>query len=214
MIRVALVDDHEIVRKGLASLVNAEPDMEVVGEAGSAAGALPMVQRSTPDVAILDISLGDGNGIDVCGQITEHHPEVACLMLTSVSDERALIEAEKAGAAGFSLKTVRNNDIVASIRKVSQGARLLDAVEIRMARKRLAEQGGATVDSLTPQERKIFDLIGLGHSNREIANEMFLAEKTVKNYVTNMFLKLGMSNRTEVAALASRLEERDRSWRD
>lgn len=208
-----LLDDHEMVRRGVADLVNAQTDMTVIGEAGAAKDALVALSRAVPDVAVLDISLGDGNGIDVCGQITQAHPEVACLMLTSVVDDRALIAAEAAGAAGFSLKTVGSSDLIDSIRAVAAGGRLLDAFEIRLARRRITDRGEGLIETLTDQERRIFDLIGVGRSNRQIADEMYLAEKTVKNYVSKMLAKLGLSRRTEAAALAARLDERESDWR-
>ncbi len=211
--RVFLLDDHEMIRRGVAEVINTQTDMIVVGEAGSATEAMKALEFADPDVAVLDISLGDGNGIDVCRQITEQFPDVSCLMLTSVIDDRALIEAADAGAAGFCVKDVRLSDLVESIRKVAGGARLLDPVEIRMAKHRLDKRGDGRVEALTVQERKIFDLIGRGFSNRQVASEMFLAEKTVKNYVSNMFAKLGVSSRTEAAALAARMDERESNWR-
>ncbi len=213
VIAVFLLDDHEMIRRGVAEVIEQQADMTVVGEANSASSALHAVARAAPRVAVLDISLGDGSGLDVCREITERHPEVACLMLTSVIDDRALIEAEAAGAAGFCLKTIGSNNLIEAIRKVATGARLLDAVEVRMARRRLEERGDGLIETLTPQERNIFDLIGKGLSNRQIADEMFLAEKTVKNYVSNLFVKLGITRRTEAAALAARREERESSWR-
>lgn len=211
--RVFLLDDHEMIRRAVADMIRNETDMTVVGEAGSAAEALGALGRAEADVAILDISLGDGSGLDICRQITEQHAGVACLMLTSVVDDRALIEAEAAGAAGFCLKSIHSLDLVESIRKVAAGTTLLDPAEIRMAKQRLADSGDGLVETLTPQERKIFSLIGNGMSNRQIATEMYLAEKTVKNYTTNLFAKLGVARRTEVAALAARMAERESNWR-
>jgi two-component system response regulator DevR len=205
-IRVFLLDDHEIVRRGVAELLNAEPDIEVVGSEGSAAGALKAVERCSPDVAILDVRLGDGNGIEVCRDIRSEHQEVACLILTAFADDHALVDAAVAGAAGYVLKQIRSNDLVQSIRKVASGTPLLDAATVRMAVARLKDSEEGVVATLTPQEHKIFDLIGAGCSNREIAAELFLAEKTVKNYVSNLLSKLGMSRRTEAAAFAARLE--------
>jgi DNA-binding NarL/FixJ family response regulator len=209
-IRVFLVDDHEVVRAGMAAMLDANDDLEVVGQCGSAAEALDAVIASEPDVAVLDVRLGDGSGIEVCREIRAARPEVGCLMLTSFADDRALVDAGLAGAAGFVLKEVRGDEIVAAIRKVADGAVLLDQAVVRVALERLRRSGERSVEELTPQERRIFDLIGKGLSNREIAEEMFLAEKTVKNYVSNLLAKLGMRRRTEAAAFAARLEERER----
>ena len=208
--RVFLLDDHEIVRRGVADLLNSHPDLDVVGEAGSAADAARVVAETRPDVAVLDVRLGDGNGIEVCRDITSTHDNVACLILTSFADDQAVVDAALAGAAGYVIKQVRGNDLVDSIRKVAAGAQLLDPATVRAAIQRLSNSDEGLVHSLTPQERKIFDLIGVGYSNRQIADEMFLAEKTVKNYVSNMLAKLGMDRRTEAAAFAARLEERQR----
>jgi len=209
-IRVFLLDDHEIVRRGVADLLNDDPALEVVGEAGSAAETLAAVARCNPDVAVLDVRLQDGNGIAVCRDIRSEHPEVACLILTSFSDDQAVVDASLAGAAGYVLKQIRSNDLVESIKKVASGAQLLDPATVRQAMARVKGSDAGLVASLTSQESRIFDLIGEGRSNRQIADEMFLAEKTVKNYVSNMLAKLGMSRRTEVAAFAARLEERER----
>jgi len=209
-VRVFLLDDHEIVRRGVADLVDSDPALEVVGEAGSAAETLSEVRRSNPDVAVLDVRLQDGNGIAVCRDIRSEYPDVACLILTSFSDDQAVLDASIAGAAGYVLKQIRSNDLVESIKKVAGGAQLLDPATVRHAMERVKGSDAGLVDSLTPQERRIFELIGDGYSNREIAEEMFLAEKTVKNYVSNMLAKLGMSRRTEAAALAARTEERER----
>lgn len=209
-IRVFLLDDHEVVRRGVAEMLNNEPDIEVVGEAAEAAEALATVKRCEPDVALLDVRLGDGNGIEVCRDIRAAHPEVACLVFTSFTDDQAVVDASMAGAAGYVLKQVRGNDLVGAIRKVADGAVLLDSATVRMALSRLRSSGRGVVDELTDQERRIFELIGEGMSNREIAAEMYLAEKTVKNYVSSLLAKLGMSRRTEAAAFAARLDERER----
>jgi len=209
-IRVFLLDDHEVVRRGVADLVDAEPDMTVVGQSASAAETLSEVKRCQPNVAVLDVRLGDGNGISVCRDIRSAHPDVACLILTSFDDDRAIVDAAMAGAAGFVLKQIRSNDLIESIRRVAAGAQLLDSAETRMAIDRLRASEEGVLQGLTEQERRVFDLIGEGFSNRQIADELFLAEKTVKNYVSNMFAKLGIVRRTEAAALAARLEERNR----
>ena len=212
VIDVFLLDDHEIVRRGVAELVNAEPDMRVVAEAGTAKDALAIVERHPPDVAVLDVRLGDGNGngIEVCREIRSHHPEVACLILTSFADDHALVDAALAGAAGYVLKQIRSNELIESIRKVSGGIQLLGKTDVRLGLQRFRQTEEGKVSTLTPQERRIFELIGEGYSNRQIADDMYLAEKTVKNYVSNMLSKLGMSRRTEAAATAARIDERRR----
>ena len=208
-IRVFLLDDHEIVRRGVAELVNNEPDMTVVIEAGRAVDALNAVGSAKPDVAVLDVRLGDGNGIEVCREITSTYPDVACLILTSYSDDRALIDASLAGAKGYVLKQIRGNDLIHSIRRVARGESLLDQATVRACVQRLKGTDEGLIETLTSQEHKIFDLIGEGYSNRQIAGELFLAEKTVKNYVSNMLSKLGMTRRTEAAAFAARIDERN-----
>ncbi len=210
-IRVFLLDDHEIVRVGLTDLIDAETDMHVVGQAGSGTDAVRMVGQLTPDVAVLDVRLGDGNGIEVCREIKSAHPEVSCLILTSFADDQALLDAAAAGASGYVLKQIRSNELIESIRKVAAGAQLLDDAMVRLGTERLRNTDAGLLEGLSPQERKIFDLIGRGCSNREIADELFLAEKTVKNYVSNVLSKLSMHRRTEAAALAARLEERRRN---
>lgn len=209
-IRVFLLDDHEVVRRGIAATLDAEPDLTVVGEASNASDALAMVRRCKPDVAVLDVRLGDGSGIDVCRQITSEFENVRPLILTSFDSDRALVDAGLAGAAGFVLKEIRGRQLTEAIRHVASGRRLLDDAQVRLALRRLRESEEGRLYDLTPQERRIFDLIGEGWTNRQIAREMYLAEKTVKNYVSNLLAKLGMSRRTEAAALAARLDERHR----
>lgn len=208
LVRVFLLDDHEIVRRGVADVLNGHDDIEVVGEHGSAAGALGALELCSPDVAVLDVRLGDGSGIEVCRDIRAAHPDIACLMLTSFSDDEALLDAAMAGAAGYVLKQIRTTDLADSIRKVADGVQLLDKAEVRMRMRRFRETEEGLLRSLTPQESKIFELIGDGLSNRQIADEMFLAEKTVKNYASNLFSKLGIARRTQAAALAARVDER------
>jgi two-component system response regulator DevR len=208
--RVFLVDDHEIVRRGVTQLLEAENDLVVVGEADSAASAMVEIRNCEPDVAVLDVRLGDGNGIEVCREIRAEHPDLPCLMLTSFADDRALLDAALAGASGYVLKEIRSNELITSIRKVAAGSQLLDSAEVRMRMQRLRESEEGKLSELTPQERKIFDLIGDGMSNRQIADEMYLAEKTVKNYISNMFAKLGVARRTQAAAMAARIEEQQR----
>ncbi|NNE73204.1 MAG: response regulator transcription factor [Acidimicrobiales bacterium] len=207
-IRVFLLDDHDVVRLGVAELIEAEPDLTVVGQWDRADGALAEVRSAAPDVAVLDVRLGDGSGIEVCRDIRSELPDVACLMFTSFADDHALVDAGMAGAAGYALKQIRGNELVDAIRKIASGVQLLDNAEVRMAMQRLRESEEGKLDLLTPQESKIFELIGEGFSNRQIADELFLAEKTVKNYVSNLLSKLGMARRTEAAAYAARIDER------
>jgi two-component system response regulator DevR len=208
MIRIFLLDDHEVVRQGVKAALEAEDDMTVVGEAADAAHAIEAVEACTPDVAVLDVRLGDGNGIDVCRQISSDCPDVKSLILTSFDSDRALVDAGLAGAAGFVLKQIRSAELIDAIRKVAAGRQILDDAEVRMAMRRLRDSEEGRLFDLTPQEQRIFDYIGDGMTNRQIAQEMYLAEKTVKNYVSNLLAKLGMSRRTEAAALSARLEER------
>ena len=208
MIRIFLLDDHEVVRQGIKAALEAEPDMIVVGEAGDAAHAIEVVRQCSPDVAVLDVRLADGSGIDVCREISSEFEHVKSLILTSFESDRALVDAGLAGAVGFVLKQIRSTELIEAIRHVAQGRRLLDDAEVRMAMRRLRDSEEGRLYDLTPQERRIFDYIGDGYTNRQIAQEMYLAEKTVKNYVSNLLAKLGMSRRTEAAALSARLEER------
>ena len=210
MIRVFLLDDHEVVRRGIAAALEAESDLTVVGEAGTADEAIAAIRDQTPDVAVLDVRLGEGehNGIEVCREIITEFPDVKVLILTSFDSDRALVDAGLAGASGFILKQIRSNELVDAIRGVAEGRRYLDDAEVRHASRRLRDSEEGRLEDQTAQERRIFDLIGEGYTNRQIAQEMYLAEKTVKNYVSNLLAKLGMSRRTEAAALASRLVER------
>ncbi len=208
MINIFLLDDHEVVRQGVKAALEAEHDMTVVGEASGAGHALDAVRSCRPDVAVLDVRLGDGNGIDVCREITSEFPSVKSLILTSFDSDRAVVDAGLAGAAGFVLKQIRSTELINAIRHVAAGRQILDDAEVRMAMRRLRESEEGRLFDLTPQEQRIFDYIGEGMTNRQIATEMYLAEKTVKNYVSNLLTKLGMSRRTEAAALSARLEER------
>jgi two-component system response regulator DevR len=209
-IRLFLLDDHEVVRRGLADVLEATGEFTVVGEAGTADQAINRIHGLDVDVAVLDVRLPDGNGIEVCREIRSRYPTVRCLMLTSFSDDEALIDAAMAGAQGYALKQLRGTDIIDAVRAVAAGQTLLDDALVKRAFGRLEEHVGEdrAVASLTDQERRIFTLIGEGKSNRQIADTLFLAEKTVKNYVSNLLAKLGMSRRTEAAALAARLDER------
>jgi DNA-binding NarL/FixJ family response regulator len=208
-IRVFLLDDHEVVRRGVRDLLEAEPGITVVGEAGTAAEALARVPALVPDVAVLDVRLPDGDGVSVCRDIRSALPEVACLMLTSFGDDEALFDAIMAGAAGYVLKQIRGTDLIGAVRTVASGQSLLDpgaAAEV-MTRMQDRTAQADPLAGLTPQERKILALIGDGLTNRQIGEQMFLAEKTVKNYVSALFAKLGMERRTQAAAYAARIFE-------
>jgi two-component system response regulator DevR len=214
-IRVFLVDDHEVVRRGVRELLESEPDIEVVGEAGTAAEALARVPAMKPQVAILDVRLPDGDGVTVCRELRSRLPDLACLMLTSFGDDEALLSAIMAGASGYLLKQVRGSDIVGAVRTVAAGGSMLDPRMTATVIERLRNPDGGddTVAALTTQERRVFDLIGDGLTNRQIGETMFLAEKTVKNYVSGVLAKLGMQRRTQAAALAARLQESQRPRR-
>lgn len=205
-IGVFLLDDHEIVRRGLSDLINGEPDLRVVGEAGSVDEALRRIPACAPHVAVLDVQLADGSGIEVCRDIRSLHPEIACLMLTSYADDEALLDAVVAGAAGYVLKQVRGNDILDGIRKVASGQTLLDphVTAAVLERLRRGPKEDHRLASLTPQERKILDLLADGLTNRQIGEALHLAEKTVKNYVSNLLMKMGMQRRTQAAVYAAR----------
>ena len=205
-IRVFLLDDHEIVRRGVRELLESEPDLTVIGEASSAAEARARVPALRPDVAVLDVRLPDGNGVEVCRELRSALPRMAALMLTSFADDDALMDAIVAGAAGYVLKQIRGSDLVGAVRTVAAGGSLLDPTATAAVRARLqAPANDAVLAGLTDQERKILVLIGEGLTNREIAERMFLAEKTVKNYVSNVLAKLGLQRRTQVAVLATEL---------
>jgi DNA-binding NarL/FixJ family response regulator len=207
--RVFLVDDHEIVRRGLRELIEADGDLTVVGEAGTAEEALGRIAALRPDVAVLDVQLPDGDGIEVCREVRSSLPEVECVMLTSFADDEAVYAAIMAGASGYLLKQVRGPDLVAGIRRVAAGESLLDpAVTARVLDRLRNHQPDDELAALTARERKILMLIADGLTNRQIGDELFLAEKTVKNYVSNLLSKLGMSRRTEAAVYAARLAAR------
>lgn len=210
-VRVFLLDDHELVRRGIRDLLWAEDDLEVVGDASTAEEALERIPQTRPDVAVLDVRLGEGSGIEVCREIRSSHPEVACVMLTSFPDDEAMFASIMAGASGYVLKQVRGSDLVVSIRRVAAGESLLDPFVTARVLERLRRPQPKEADplaSLTAQERRILDLIAEGKTNRQIGEAMFLAEKTVKNYVSHVLAKLGMERRTEAAAYAARLEQR------
>jgi two-component system, NarL family, response regulator DevR len=206
-IRVFLLDDHEVVRRGVADLLEAEPDIEVVGEAESAAAAARRIPALRPDVAILDARLADGNGIDVCREIRSHDPSIHALILTSYDDEDALFAAIMAGAAGYVLKQIRGTDLIDAVRRVAAGQSLLDpAVTARvLQRVREGSREPAELSRLTEQEKRILQCIAEGLTNRQIGERLFLAEKTVKNYVSVLLTKLGYERRTQAAVFASRI---------
>lgn len=207
-IKVFLLDDHEVVRRGVAALLDAESDLEVVGEAGTARQALARIPALRPDVAVLDVRLPDGDGVTVCREIRSRMPEVACLMLTSFADDDAMFDAVMAGAAGFVLKQIHGTDLVSAVRTVASGQSLLDPRSTARMLDRLREQANHAdpLAALSEQERRILELIGEGLTNRQIGERMYLAEKTVKNYVSNLLSKLDMERRTQAAALAAQLK--------
>ena len=210
-IKVFLLDDHEVVRRGLRELLEVEPDIEVVGESGSAAEATRRIPALRPDVAVLDGRLPDGSGIDVCREVRSIDPSVHALILTSFDEDAALFAAIMAGASGYVLKDIRGTDLVDAIRRVAAGQSLLDpAVTARvLERLRNGPEMDPRLKGLTDQERRILDHIAEGKTNRQIGEEMFLAEKTVKNYVSSLLAKLGMSSRTQAAVFAAGLKESD-----
>jgi len=205
-ITVFLLDDHELVRRGLRDLLAEEPDIDVVGEAGTVAAALARMPALHPRVAVLDVRLPDGDGVSVCREIQSTLPGTACLMLTSYGDDQALFGAIMAGAAGYVLKQTAGSDLVRAVRTVASGGSMLDAGMVQRVIGRLREQPPADpLSALTDQEKRVLELIGEGLANRQIAERMFLAEKTVKNYVSSLLTKLGMQRRTQAAAFAARL---------
>jgi two-component system response regulator DevR len=207
MINVFLLDDHEVVRQGIRSLLEADGGICVVGEASTATEALERIASVQPDVAVLDVRLPDGTGVEVCREIRSAHPEIVCLMLTSFADDQALLDAVLAGASGYVLKDVRGADLVGDVRRVAAGHSLLDPALTARTMARLKERRAEEkVVSLSAQEERILGLIADGRTNRQIAEEMHLAEKTVKNYVSNVLAKLGVSHRTEAAVWALRRE--------
>ena len=207
-IRVFLLDDHEVVQRGVRELLEQADDIEVVGEAGTATEALPRIPPTLPDVAVIDMRLPDGDGVEVCREIRSNHAEIQCLILTSFADDEALFDAIMAGAAGHLLKQIKGTDLVDAVRPVAGGQSSLDPqVTARVLEHlRKGPEEDERLARLTDQERKILDLIA-ELTNRQIGDRMFLAEKTVKNYVSNLLAKLGMERRTEAAVFAARLQE-------
>jgi DNA-binding NarL/FixJ family response regulator len=209
-IAVFLLDDHEVVRREVHEPLSVEDDIEVVGEAGTAADALVRIPATRPDVAVLDVRLPDGSGVEVCREIRSRDENIKCLMLTSYADDEALFDAIMAGASGYALKAIRGDELLSAVRDVAAGKSLLDPVATARVLERLRDGGGARSDDklahLTEQERKILDLIGEGLTNRAIGERLYLAEKTIKNYVSSLLSKLGMERRSQAAAYVARLQ--------
>ncbi|MEU9918419.1 response regulator transcription factor [Streptomyces sp. NPDC051001] len=211
-IRVFLLDDHEVVRRGLTDLLDSEPDISVVGDAGTVEHALARGPALRPHVAVLDVRLPDGDGITVCRELRSQMPELACLMLTSFDDEDALLDAIMAGASGYVLKQIRGSDLVSAVRTVGSGQSMLDPATtarlMRSLRADPAETPGTSPElaSLSPRERDILALIGEGLTNREIGKKLYLSEKTVKNHISRLLAKLGVQRRVQAAVIASQVE--------
>ncbi|AGI89410.1 response regulator transcription factor [Streptomyces albidoflavus] len=208
-ITVFLLDDHEMVRRGVHEMLSAEDDIEVVGEAGTAAEALTRIPATRPDVAVLDVRLPDGSGVEVCREVRSRDESVKCLMLTSYADDEALFDAIMAGASGYVLKAIRGADLLDAVRQVAAGHSLLDPAATARVLERLRGHGTPGDDDrlsgLTEQERRILDLIGEGLTNRAIGERLHLAEKTIKNYVSALLAKLGMERRSQAAAYVARM---------
>lgn len=215
VIRVFLLDDHEVVRRGVAAVLEAEADIRVVGEAGTAAQAISRIPALRPDVAILDVRLPDGDGVAVCREVRSRHTDLACLMLTSYADDDALFDAVMAGASGYVLKQIHGTDLVGAVRTLAEGNSLLDPESTARMLDRLRERVSHAdpLSALSDQERRILELIGEGLTNRQIGERMYLAEKTVKNYVSNLLAKLDMNRRTQAAALAAQLKSQPKGGR-
>ncbi|KAB2593324.1 response regulator [Streptomyces arboris] len=209
-IRVLLLDDHEVVRRGLHDLLGAEPGLEVVGEASTAAQALARGPALRPDVAVLDVRLPDGDGITVCRELRSRMPELACLMLTSFDDEDALLDAIMAGAAGYVLKQINGSDLVSAVRTVATGQSMLDPATTARLMRTLRAPGPVEderLSVLSERERSVLDLIGEGLTNRQIAGRLYLSEKTVKNHISRLLAKLGVERRVQAAVIATEVRE-------
>jgi two-component system, NarL family, response regulator DevR len=215
MVKVFLVDDHEVVRRGLADLLASDPELEVIGDAGSVSEAKVRIAASKPDVAVLDVRLPDGSGIELCRDLLSDLPELRCLMLTSFSSDDAMLEAILAGASGYVIKDIRGMELAQAIKDVGAGKSLLDnrAAAALMAKLRGAAERNDPLSGLTDRERTLLGLLSEGLTNRQIAARMFLAEKTVKNYVSRLLAKLGMERRTQAAVFASKLDQQSASTR-
>ncbi|MDA3646023.1 response regulator transcription factor [Saccharopolyspora indica] len=206
-VSVLLVDDHEVVRRGLRDLLDTEEDVTIVAEAGGVGEALVRAQATGPDVAVIDMRLPDGDGLELCRRLRELPEPPYCLVLTAFDDEAALVGAINAGASGYLLKQVRGQDLVNAVREVAAGRSLLDPITTGRVLARLRQSSSPEQDelaALTERERRVLELIGEGLTNRQIAEQLFLAEKTVKNYVTSVLAKLGMERRTQAAAWVAR----------
>lgn len=212
VVKVFLVDDHEVVRRGLIGLLAADPDLEVVGEAGSVSQALARIPALRPDVAVLDVRLPDGNGIELCRELLSRLPDLRCLMLTSFTSDEAMLDAILAGASGYVVKDIKGMELAQAIKDVGAGRSLLDnrAAAALMAKLRGAAEHADPLSGLSDQDRVLVDLLGEGLTNKQMAARMFLAEKTVKNYVSRLLAKLGMERRTQAAVFISRLDQSQR----
>lgn len=211
-VKVYLVDDHEVVRRGLIDLLGADPELEVIGESGTVAHALAQIPARKPDVAVLDVRLPDGNGIELCRDLLSAMPDLRCLMLTSFTSDEAMLDAILAGASGYVVKDIKGMELAQAIKDVGAGRSLLDnrAAAALMAKLRGAAERADPLSGLTEQERVLLGLLGEGLTNKQIAARMFLAEKTVKNYVSRLLAKLGMERRTQAAVFVSKLGQQQR----
>lgn len=209
MVKVFLVDDHEVVRRGLIDLLSADPDLEVVGEAGSVAQAMARIPAAKPDVAVLDVQLPDGNGVELCRDLLSHLADLRCLMLTSYTSDEAMLDAVLAGASGYVVKDIKGMELAQAIKDVGAGRSLLDnrAAAALMAKLRGTTKRSDPLSELTDQERTLLNLLGEGLTNKQIADRMFLTEKTVKNYVSRLLAKLGMERRTQAAVFVAKLDQ-------
>ena len=213
MVSVFLVDDHEVVRRGLIDLLRTDPELDVVGEAGSVADAIATIPTARPDVAVLDVQLPDGNGIELCRDLLSSMADLRCLMLTSFTSDEAMLDAILAGASGYVVKDIKGMDLARAIKEVGAGRSLLDsrAAAALMAKLRGEEQRTDPLSGLTSQERTLLSLLSEGLTNKQIADQMFLAEKTVKNYVSRLLSKLRMESRTQAAVFATKMDRSHRS---
>ena len=212
MVTVFLVYDHEVVRRGLIDLLGSDPDLEVIGEAGTAAQAMAQIPALRPDVAVLDVRLPDGNGIELCRDLLSAMPDLRCLMLTSFTSDEAMLDAILAGASGYVVKDIKGMELARAIKEVGAGRSLLDnrAAAALMSKLRGAAERTDPLSGLTDQEKVLLNLLGEGLTNKQIAARMFLAEKTVKNYVSRLLAKLGMERRTQAAVFVSKLGQQRR----
>lgn len=215
MVKVFLVGDHEVVRRGLIDLLGADPELDVVGEAGTVAEAMSRIPAADPDVAVLDVRLPDGNGIELCRDLLSRTPELRCLILTSYTSDEAMLDAILAGASGYVVKDIKGMELARAVKDVGAGRSLLDnrAAAALMSKLRNATEKQDPLSGLTEQERALLGLLSEGLTNKQIADRMFLAEKTVKNYVSRLLAKLGMERRTQAAVFAAELKRTQGSTR-